>query len=203
MSKSNPRLPLWFRFPAWLLWAALALAAAAAGAAPQSSIRVSRDGEAYIVDAILIAPVGRAEAWSVLTDFDAMSRFVPSLSESRVLRRAGNRLSISQKGVARFGLLWFAFESVREVELEPLRSVRSRNIGGTLRRLDSLTIFSDAEGGTRISYRLEVVPDFWLPGFIGEAFIKHEIREQFEAIVVEMLRRRGSGNPVPAARVTE
>jgi len=37
---------------------------------------------------------------------------------------------------------------------------------------------------------VEVIPGFWFPGFIGEAFLRDEINEQFEAIVREMLSRR-------------
>ncbi|HEX6829839.1 MAG TPA: SRPBCC family protein, partial [Burkholderiales bacterium] len=167
-------------------------AATAAEPAAPASIEVRRDGETYIVNGLLFAPVTRHEAWVVLTDFDHMGRFVPNLSESRVLRRAGSRLTVFQKGVARFGILSFPFESVREVELEAEETVRSRNISGNLRKLESLTRFSDADGATRISYRVEIIPDFWLPGFIGEVVIRDEIEEQFAAILKEMLRRRGA-----------
>jgi ribosome-associated toxin RatA of RatAB toxin-antitoxin module len=179
-----------------LLAAALASAAmafsAAADAPPPSSISILREGEAFVVNAWLLAPVTRREAWEVLTDFDRMSAFVPSLTESRVLRRAGHRLTILQKGIVRLGFLGFAFESLREVELEPEDVVRTRNIGGNLRRLDSLTRFSPAGGGTRVSYRVEIIPDFWIPGFIAEYLIRREIQDQFEAIVKEMLRRRAA-----------
>ena len=36
----------------------------------------------FLVDAVLVAPVTGREAWSVLTDFDAMSAFVPDLDAS-------------------------------------------------------------------------------------------------------------------------
>jgi hypothetical protein len=184
---------------AW--WLALALAAgpaAGAGEPPaQSSIAVRRDGETFVVVAVLFAPVTRREAWEVLTDFDRMAGFVPSLSESRVLNRTGDRLTVFQKGVVRFGILAFAFESLREVDLEAEQVVRSRNIGGNLRRLDSFTGFAAADAGTLISYRVEVIPEFWIPGFIGEALLRHEVAEQFEAIVGEMLRRRAGAGPRP------
>ncbi|HEX9181065.1 MAG TPA: SRPBCC family protein [Burkholderiales bacterium] len=177
-----------------LLAAALTSAAfagtAAAGPAGQSSISILREGEAFKVDAVLVAPVTPREAWEVLTDFDRMSAFVPSITESRVLRRAGNQLTVLQKGVVRLGFLGFDFESLREVELEPEDTVRSHNIGGNVRRLESLTRFHAAAGGALISYRVEIIPDFWIPGFIAEYLIRREIQDQFEAIVKEMLRRR-------------
>lgn len=179
----------------WLLsclagiWLA-ALASAVAAPAAQTSISVLRQGDAFIVHATLLAPGTRRQAWEVLTDFDHMSAFLPSISESRVLRRAGNHLTVTQKGVVRFGFLGFAFESLREVVLEPEETVRSRNIGGNLRQLESLTRLSPAVGGTLVSYRVEVIPDFWIPGFLAEYLIRSEIEGQFDAIVKEMLRRR-------------
>jgi len=44
---------------------------------------VQRRGDLLVVDATLMAPVSQREAWSVLTDFDAMSGFVPISSQSR------------------------------------------------------------------------------------------------------------------------
>jgi ribosome-associated toxin RatA of RatAB toxin-antitoxin module len=168
--------------PAVLVWAA----------SPdlEMLVKVTRRGDTFLVDALLFAPVSPREAWAVLTDFDHMSAFVPNLSESRVTSRSDDELVVAQKGVARFGVLSFPFESVREVELHPYDSIRSQNIRGNLARLVSVTRLTGAEGGTRIDYQVEVLPAFWVPGFVGEFLIKHEITEQFEAIVKEMLRRR-------------
>lgn len=167
-----------------------------ASAEEEIRIEISRKGELFVVHAFLFAPVPPRDAWVVLTDFENMTAFVPNLSESRVMNRSGDRLTVAQKGVARFGVLAYPFESVREVELFPFEAVRSRNVGGNVSRVDSTTRLVAFERGTRISYYVEVEPGFWFPGFVGEAFLKHEIREQFEAIVREMVRRRQVGAPV-------
>lgn len=183
------------RFAAIAAFVALATVASGAGADTDVQIEVARKGDLFTVHAFLFAPVPPRDAWAVLTDFDRMAAFVPNLSESRVTNRAGERLTIAQKGVARFGVLSYPFESVREVELFPFEAVRSRNVGGNVSRVDSTTRLVAFERGTRISYYVEVVPGFWFPGVIGEAFLKHEIREQFEAIVKEMVRRQQGGAP--------
>jgi hypothetical protein len=166
----------------------------AAEAAQEMVIDVARSGEAFVVDALLFVPVPRRDAWAVLTDFDRISGFVPNLSESATTRPSGNRLVIAQKGVARFGPLSFPCESVREVELHSYDTVRSRNARGNMRQLDSVAWLGDAGGGTRIGYHVQAIPGFWFPGVIGEAFLRHEVREQFEAIVKEMLRRKGGSS---------
>jgi hypothetical protein len=175
--------------------AALAMAGSAASALAaaedaQTQIAVSRAGETFVVDARLFAPVPAREAWAVLVDFDRMASFVPNLVESRVASRSDNQLLVMQKGVARFGVLRYPFESVREVELTPFDTVRSHNVGGNVTKVDSVTRLEPADGGTVIRYHVELVPGFWFPGAVGEAFIRHEIREQFEAIVREMVRRQ-------------
>ena len=171
---------------------ALALAAVAprAGAAVDMQVAVSRRGDLMLVDAVLVAPVSQREAWVVLTDFDAMSRFVPNLDESRIAARSGERLRVEQRGVARWGLLTHAFTMVREIELQPMEQVRSRSVGGSMRDVTSLTRFAAVAGGTEIRHHLEIGVDTWMPDFLIEPFLRHEVQEQFEAVVAEMLRRR-------------
>ncbi len=171
---------------------ALVLAAVAprATAAPDMQIAVSRHGDLMLVDAVLVAPVSQREAWGVLTDFDAMSRFVPNLDESRVSVRSGEHLRVEQRGVARWGVLTHAFTLVREIELQPMDLVRSRTVGGSMRQVTSLTRFAAVAGGTEIRHHLEIGIDTWMPDFLIEPFLRHEVQEQFEAVVAEMLRRR-------------
>ena len=192
----KPNSPAWraaLTFGVLLIQLGFAGILAAAEATPEMVIDVVRNGDAFIVDALLFAPVPRRDAWAVLTDFDGMSGFVPNLSASATTSREGNRVVIAQKGVARFGPLRFPFESVREVELQPYDVVHSHNIRGNMRQLDSVTRLGDAEGGTRISYHVRAVPGFWFPGYMGEVLLRHEVREQFEAIIKEMLRRQRGG----------
>lgn len=164
-------------------------------ASPVQTLEVRRQGEAYVVDASLVAPVPRTLAWSVLTDFDAMARFVPNLQESRVTAGSGLQFTVHQRGVARFGPFEFPFDSSRRIELRPPESIDSVQTSGNLRRLESHTTLVAVPGGTRVSYRVELLPGSDFPALIGAAFLRHEVREQLEAIVQEMLRRQGAAAP--------
>lgn len=161
-----------------------------AWAAVDMQIGVSRSGELYVVDALIVVPFSPREAWDVLTDFDAMARFVPNLEVSRVTSRSGDRLQVEQRGVARWGPLSQVFTMVREIELQPIDEVRSKSIGGSLRQVSSVTRFAAAVGGTEIHHHLEFSVDTWMPSFLAQPFLQHEVREQFDAVVGEMLRRR-------------
>ena len=74
---------------AWVLLATLFLAIPchAAGESPIRSIKVDYQGDTYITDAVMYAPVQIAVAWDVLTDFDHMANWVPNVKESKVLKR--------------------------------------------------------------------------------------------------------------------
>lgn len=170
----------------------LAAAAPSHAEGSHADVRLSQQGRTFVIDATLEAPVAPALAWEVLTDFERMEQFVPNLADSRIIAREGNRLTILQHGVARFGPFSLRFESEREVTLVPPASIRSTQIRGTMAKLDSLTTFAASPGGTRLDYHVEVIPGALYPDAITRRFLQHEIAEQFEAIVREMVRRRAA-----------
>jgi len=177
-----------FAFAATLLPAP---AARAQPAPPKARIAVTRDGPKYYVDASLYTAAPPQVAWDVLTDFDRMATFVPNLETSRAAVRSGNRVTLQQRGVARFGPLAFPFESQREIELVPIEIIRSRQTVGSMRHLVSLTTLSAEGTGTRIDYHVEADPGALYPSFVMQPFLKGEVAEQFAAIEREMRRRAG------------
>lgn len=126
----------------------------------------------------------------VLTDFDHMSSFVPNLKASRLLSRNGQVLRIWQQGEAQFGLLSFPFESERLVELFPDGRLVAQAVAGTSKYQHSEMRFQSIAGGTQLDYRIEVIPDHWMPALLGIRFMRHELAEQFSAIAREMMRRQ-------------
>lgn len=170
--------------------AALLAAVAPASAALDMQISVARRGEVFVVDAVFVAPVSQREAWAVLTDFDAMARYVPNLDESHIAARNGDRLRVEQRGVARWGPLTHSFTMVRDIQLDPMGEVRSASVGGTMRQVQSQTRLAAVSAGTEVRHHIEFAVDTWMPDLLIEPFLRHEVREQFEAVVAEMLRRR-------------
>lgn len=174
--------------------ATASIAAGPAGAQPAlppapATIAVTREGGNYYVDASLFTTAPPAVAWEVLTDFDHMAAFVPNLERSRAIVRSPNRVTLQQRGVARFGPLAFPFESEREVEVVPIEIIRSRQTRGSMRHLVSLTTLAADGTGTRIDYHVEVDPGALYPAFLAQTFLRDEIGEQFVAIEREMRRR--------------
>lgn len=167
-----------------------ALSADAQPPVSDDEVRVQRSGGSFTVDTTLFTPVPPALAWAVLTDFEHMGSFVPNLSSSQVLERSDAMLKVAQKGVARYGVFSANFESIREISLSPQREIRAHNVGGNVKRMESVMQLQAEGTGTRLHYHAEVMPGFWFPPFIGPALVRHETAEQFSAMLQEMLRRQ-------------
>ena len=57
------------------------------------------------------------------------------------------------------------------------------------RQKSLMTLSADGDG-TRMQYELERVPSFLASSVLSPDFLKHEIQEQFTAIVGEMVKRK-------------
>lgn len=161
-----------------------------AAESPIRQVDVVRAGHAYVVDAVIYAPVPPAIAWAVLTDFDHMADWVPNVRGSRVVGRSGEVATVEQHGVVRAGLLRFPYASLRAIDTSAPLTIRSRQIEGSMRRFDSTMRLAAEREGTRLAYHVELVPGVLAAGLLSETMLEREIGEQFTAIVAEMQRRR-------------
>lgn len=136
-------------------------------------------------------PVPLKTAWEVLTDFDRMADFVPNVESSRYVSREGNNALVAQRGKLDFGPFTIRYESERRIEMRPAEGViLARAVGGTTKYMQSeMRLLADARG-TELNYRVEMIPDRWIPSGIGVGFMRHELAEQFSAIAREMVRRQ-------------
>ena len=178
------------RLPLAVLFCLLALSGREAfGVEPAVSVSVGRSGDAFIVDATIDVQVPPGVAWDVLTDFDRMTSILQNLQSSKVTSRDGNVLIVRQEGVAKYGLLSFSFVSERQIRLEPMQRILSKNLSGTLKRMESEAKLAAVDRGVQIRYHAESVPDSMLARMFGASFVRHEAEEQFLAMAREMVRR--------------
>lgn len=185
------------------------LFAASAGAQTPSwvqpdEVRVTRLAEGFRVEIEMQAPVPPAMAWQVLIDFANMARFATNLESSRILENRGNVLKVEQVGTAHVGPLSQHFRSVREISLSPQREIVAKQLSGTARSMESRMRLKAQEDGTRLEYRAEIVYDTPLPPLVGLSFVRHEMAEQFSAMIGEMVKRQTAANKglLPAASAT-
>ena len=172
------------------------------GAEPEIAVAVSEAGETFVVEAMIRVPVTQRTAWEVLVDFDHMTGILNNLTSSRVARRDGDFLVVRQEGIARFGLFSYPFQVEREVRLEPMKRILTRNLSGSLKRMESEVRLIPASKGQlmQIAYRAEFVFDSVIAGLFGAAFLRHEVEEQFLLMTAEMKRRESD---LPAAMLQQ
>lgn len=175
----------------WLLVAIVVFTgdASIAAESPIRKIDVSYDGETYVLNAIMFAPVAQAVAFDVLTDFDHMAKWVPNVSESKVLKREDATVTIEQHGVAKYGIASFPYTTERKLEIMAPDFIKSTQVKGSLRRVESMMVLEPDGKGTQLKYHLEIVPSALASTIMSKRFLEHEIGEQFGAIVGEMVRR--------------
>jgi carbon monoxide dehydrogenase subunit G len=178
---------------AWLLLAA-ALVAFGVHAQPKDggpirSFEITQNDDTYVANIAMYAPAPLAVAWSVLTDFDNMSKWVPNVKESSIKAKDGNTMTVEQRGTARFGLLSFPYTSVRRMDLDPQKSILSTQVQGSMKKVVSLMKLTPDASGTRLDYRIEIVPSGLAASVLSKDFLKNELTEQFTAIVGEINRR--------------
>lgn len=172
-------------------WLALGLGPALAADAvdPEEVVADRREG-IYYASLSLQAAVPPALALEVLTDFDHMAEFVPNLTASRILSHTGNVYRIAQQGRASFGPLGFRFDSERQVDVQADGRLLSKALSGSPKYLRSELRVQGAGAGSRLDYRIEMIPDHWVPAVLGVSFMRHELAEQFTALLREMERRQ-------------
>ena len=168
--------------------------AAGAAASERIAVKVEKAGQRVTVDVVVHADVPVAQAWTVFTDYEAMPGFLKNVTQSRVLGRDGNSVTVEQAGAVRVAFMRFAFHAVRNVELAPMREIRSGQLSGDFKEYVSTTTFTPTEkGGVRIHHHGQYVPKAWIPPLVGPALIEAETRRQYEQFLAEIDRREGAG----------
>lgn len=174
----------------WALIFCLVLSANAFAQERDIAVRVEKNDGMLIIDAEFSVPAGPKECWAVLTDFDNMEQFVGSMQSSQVTKRSGNTLEVVQKGRSPYGLFSFAYESIRRITLKPYEEIRSRGIGGNVKKYEGVTRLIAEGDATRIVYHAESVPGVTVPSMFVTAFARSATQRQFGDLRAEIVRRK-------------
>lgn len=162
-------------------------------AAQDVEIATRRRGEALEIEGRARLEVPIAVAWAVLTDYEHLPRFIPGILASRVASRDGASLVLEQAG--EIGMLLFSVgvEARLAVEEAPYRSISSRGLSGSFRSMQGRYDLREAGGAIEFRYSGTIVPDAWLPAFVGDGVLAAQVDAQFRALVREIARRASGG----------
>lgn len=186
--------------------AALALAAAlaivpCASPAATTAVESRRNGDAVHIEAHASVRADMETAWRVLTDYERYVEFIPDLRVSRVVTRAGAKVTVAQSGDAIWLLRW-PIEVTFEIIEDPPTRLNSRVVAGSLRALVSSYRLSPEESGTRLEYIGDVNAGFALFDRIEQAAVERNVARQFKALADEIERQaaRSAARPVAGAK---
>ena len=145
----------------------LVLSAALAGTGLGAGAQQLQGSRGHYTVSITV-PVSAAQAWRVLTRYEAMAGQMPDIRQAKVLRRNGSELELAQTYQApyTFGLpiratLLLQEQAPRSLTYSLIRGERLRSLSG------SWTITPIA-GGVSVVHRIAIDPD--LPGFLRPTY---------------------------------
>lgn len=152
-------------------------------------MQVGRGAEGIRIDAHADVDAPPSIAWAVLSDYDHLAEFVPHMRVSRVVSRPGEPLRIEQRGETR----WLGFrrsvDVVFAIDETPPSRLAFHAVAGSFRRMEGEWRVEPRESGARIVYRAEMLPDFWIPPFVGPALVARDVTARVAAVAREIRRR--------------
>ena len=186
--------------------AAVALGALSAGAlaaaATMDAFDVQKQKGVYSFEANVRLDATRESIYAVLTDFDdnAYSRISRSYKESRYLEPAADGTPIvytRMEGCA--GRRCISFERTERLETAAPRWIKSTalpELSDFKHAMSEFVLERDGDG-TKMVYRLEIEPDFFVPPLIGPWYLKRTLsRGGLRAVTrIEGLARGLDGRP--------
>jgi hypothetical protein len=137
----------------------------------------------------------RTTAWAVLTDYDHLPAFVPSMKLSRVQQRNGDSIYLEQKSVVGSFPFTKTIYVLLNVHETPLHLITFED---TSRRSFALYVGSwdlkDTKDGLLVKYRLEARGLFLAPQFLMKELSRNLVRNLLREVQTEM-ERRSTGDP--------
>jgi len=127
--------------------------------------------------AMIDAPVERVEA--VLRDYPHYSALDQRILDSKVLERPEHGVAILATTVrACFGPFCRNVKRVERVAEEPLALTATTDASRSdVKHGETRTELSVTDTGTRVTYRTTIVPDFWIPAFVGRRLMLRTLEE--------------------------
>lgn len=174
-------------------WAAAAVAGAGlAPALAAPSVHVSARAEGgHVLTASFAVGATPEVAWQVLTDYEALPRFVSSLTSSVVVGRGdGDTVHVAQEGTGRFGIVSRRVHVVLAIQQPSPDRLEFRD---TCTR--SFHVYRGSwsveplRGGSLVTYRLEARPRFFAPGIVAGRAARGNVASLLEDVRSEMERR--------------
>ena len=146
-------------------------------------------GGIFDIQGSFSAPATAACAWSVLTDYGHLGRFVPSILLSHVQSTDGDSLQVLQEISGRFLIFTRTLRVLLDIHEKPEHSISFTDVSGrdfAFYRGD--WALRDGSGSVDVRYEAQAKPRTF-PPFWADSLFADAARSQLEAVRAEILRR--------------
>jgi hypothetical protein len=177
------------QFVVVLALVAIGAAAASAAESQPASVTVREEQGVYRVAATFATPQSSAAAQDVLTDYEAIPRFMPDVQRSRIIERGDAWIVVEQEAVARVLFFSKRIRLVLEVQAEPGR-IRFRDRSGlSFSRYEGTWTLAQRDGHAVVTYELLARPAFDVPEFLLTRLLKRDADRMIGLLRTEIAAR--------------
>jgi carbon monoxide dehydrogenase subunit G len=164
------------------------------GDAPIAVLLTDLGAQTMRLDGSFTVASSPATAWSVLTDYDHIQRFVRSMRSSRVVGREAGCLLVEQESVARFLLFHRTLHVRLEVCEAPPRSISFEDVSRvSFQRYRGAWTVRETAGGVEVAYQLAVQGG--LVALLPHSQAQKMVRDLLEEVRAEVRRRAAAEAP--------
>ena len=179
-------------------------------------VEVRRSGRSFEAEALLDLAADAQTVWDTITDYGALSRFMPGIRACRVIERhalpeGAERLVVEQLGEFRFLLFAQTMKVMLNIDQQPLHVAHAKAVSFDLgvfkrRAIDvfegryELTPLKSRRSAPRTQLRYTSLIGLHLPPplAIGSVAIRQNLAVQLEAVAHEVAQRSGRTMPESA-----
>ncbi len=140
----------------------------------------------------LRTPIQRSLLWSVLTDYEKLSTFIPNLASSTLISRTNNKVELHQIGSQKLMGLKFSAQVQIELIEDPANGcLEFKLIKGDFRRFEgSWRINSQEDDVTNLLYELTVQGCVGMPVGLIEQRLRDDLTTNLLSVEKEASRRQ-------------
>lgn len=127
-------------------------------------------------------PTPPERVWAVLTDYDHLADFIPSLDISRVLEGKSDGLRLYQEGKVWWLLFPQRVKVTFQVQEIPYEQISFKAVEGDFTLHEGSWRLQSVPKGTQVSYEASIEPKFWIPRWVLGLLEHQIIKATFRAI---------------------
>lgn len=155
------------------------------------TINISQHDDTFKIHASFEVAAKPETVFDVLTDFEHMPKFMPSMDSSKIVSSSTNKYRVRQTGKVSVGIFNASYDSTKDVEVIPGKEIKSTSLDPENGDMISLTKVACKDGKCTVTYTANWTPKSAMVKRFGEGTMKKQISKQFDAVQREVEKRAG------------